>query len=385
MFGDLFTPSVDAASVHAIVGVMRPLPLFLRYPELEPHLPFVSFGDYPTPLDHVSGTGVPAALWVKRDDLSGVDYGGNKVRKLEFILAAARDRGVTRLITAGGIGSNHLLATGIFAKKLGISVTGVVVRQPMNDYVRRNLRAYAAVGISCVLARYATLPLHAAQQYLASKAAGERPAWISMGGSTPLGTLGFVNGAFELQAQLMAAGLPDPQRIYVPVGSGGTAAGLALGIALAGLKSEVVGVIVAPGGFASRALIQMGIRRSHALLRRHLPALPSLSQCDIRLSLLQDFIGRGYGYPTEAGIAATELADREFGIQTDWTYSGKTLAALLACERERGKGSGPVLFWHTYSAADLTPLLTAEPESPLPANILALMDAGEAPGRPHDG
>ncbi|HEY8378082.1 MAG TPA: pyridoxal-phosphate dependent enzyme, partial [Nannocystis sp.] len=124
-------------------------PLFRRYPEAARRLPWLPLATLPTPveplaLDDTGGDG--ARLWIKRDDQSGLPYGGNKVRKLEFILARARDLGATRLITAGATGSHHALATAVYGRRLGFDVTLCLFPQPLTDHVRRVLLLDHALG-----------------------------------------------------------------------------------------------------------------------------------------------------------------------------------------------------------------------------------------------
>ncbi|MBT8447173.1 MAG: pyridoxal-phosphate dependent enzyme, partial [Gammaproteobacteria bacterium] len=219
---------------------------FLRmaYPELAARLGRLPLATLPTPL--AEGTielpgGQRTPVLIKRDDVAGDSYGGNKVRKLEFVLQKARDRGLPRVATFGTVASNHALATSIYAAAEGFGCTVFLSHQSRTPKAPVALNLHLKLGSKIVCfagtraQRIATLREHLA----------DRDTWIiPMGGSSWLGVLGFVAAGLELAAQLEAAGLAAPARVYVANGTMGTAAGLALGIALAGLETEVHAVRV---------------------------------------------------------------------------------------------------------------------------------------------
>src|SRR5690606_1255883 len=219
--------------------------LLRRHPRLRalPRAPFVTA---PTPVEPLPLPGAPAgACFVKRDERSCALYGGNKPRKLEWVLGAARARGGRRLVTSGGIGTHHGLATAILGRSLDMATTVVCVPQPVTPHVLEQLDAMLAWGAEIRFAR--GVPGAAAQTVRAlvrARLAGERPLLVPTGGSSALGDVGFVAAAYELADQVAAGALPEPAEIYVPVGSGGTLSGLVLGLALAGLRTRVVGVLV---------------------------------------------------------------------------------------------------------------------------------------------
>jgi len=180
------------------------------------------------------------SLWVKRDDLTHPLYGGNKVRKLEHILADAKSRGKKRILTVGAAGSHHVLATAIFGRAAGFEVEAVLVPQRRTAHALANLRADLAQGLAARTARtYAGAALGVIARW--------RPGTlvVPMGGSNVVGSLGYVDAARELETQVRAGEMPEPDLIVVCVGSGGTAAGLCAGLALTSLKTRVLGVIVA--------------------------------------------------------------------------------------------------------------------------------------------
>jgi D-cysteine desulfhydrase len=215
--------------------------LFRNYPELKQKIVWLPLGTFPTPVHPLRRLGYEN-LWVKRDDMSSSVYGGNKVRKLEFILAKARKRNTQHIVTFGGIGTNHGLATAIFCDRLGIDCTLLLFRQPVTGQVKQNLllfEKYHAVTIY-KKTRWHTVLAY----YLLHRIRHPGACYVFAGGSNPAGTIGYVNAAFELKGQIDSGEIPEPAVVFCPLGSGGTLAGLSLGFALAGLKTRSIGVRV---------------------------------------------------------------------------------------------------------------------------------------------
>jgi D-cysteine desulfhydrase len=329
------------------------LPALLRaYPRLRARLPRHPAVDGPTPVEPLALPGArDGAVWVKRDERCGALYGGNKPRKLEWILGHALARGARRLVTTGGLGTNHGLATAILGREAGLATTLVLVRQPVSDAVRRALLLQRAWGAELVYganvpgAALATLGVLAA-----SALRGERPYLVATGGSSLRGRVGAVSAGLELAEQVRAGAMPEPRRIYVAVGSGGTLSGLVAGLRLAGLATRVVGVLVSDILAPSPQRLAAQARATLRFLRRLDPgvAAPAIASAD--LDLLRDELGPGYGAPTPAAERAVAIA-AEAGLALETTYTGKCLAALLARSREASPDA-PYLFWNTYNAVD---------------------------------
>ncbi|MEP7050770.1 MAG: pyridoxal-phosphate dependent enzyme [Pseudomonadota bacterium] len=308
----------------------------------------LSFGTYPTAVQLLEELSTPrSALWVKRDDLTNAAYGGNKVRKLGRLLADARARGKQRVVTIGPIGSHHVLATGIFAKALGMQAEAILIGQPRTAHVLEMVRADLAQGIRLFPARsYAEAGL-----LLASRIA-RGAYYIPVGGSNRLGALGFVDAAAELAAQVQARELPEPDVLVAALGSGGTVAGLAAGLAQTGLRTRVLGVTVADPAWVVE-------RRARALVKQ-LSSRAVRRDAQQRLEFDRSYLGRGYGHTSALGEQAAAQAARA-GLTLDATYTGKTFAAALArvaAGRER-----TILYWHTLSSAALEPLLHGAPDA----------------------
>jgi 1-aminocyclopropane-1-carboxylate deaminase/D-cysteine desulfhydrase-like pyridoxal-dependent ACC family enzyme len=314
-------------------------------------------GHYPTLVEPVPGLSAPScSLWVKRDDLTHHVYGGNKVRKLEYLLEEARARGATRLVTVGAVGSHHVLATTYFGKQAGFQVEAVLVPQPRTEHVVEVLRADLGLGLKAFPAgSWAAAPW----ALVTRVAAGAR--LIPLGGSNTVGTMGYVDAGRELAAQVRDGVLPEPDVCVVALGSGGTAAGLAVGFAAAGLRTRVVGVCVSGPPWALRASAR---HLARACGRR-------IGAPSVRLETDARFLGAGYGCRTPEGDEATTLARVHAGLTLDPTYTAKAFAAALWFVRARR--APRVLYWHTLSSAPMGPLLAGAPEeSQIPAGLIAL-------------
>lgn len=338
------------------------LPLFRRFPRLGRSLPHLSLTHLPTPVRPLARTSreLGADLWLKDDGRSSSLYGGNKPRKLEFLLAEARARAFRSVLTFGGLGTHHGLATALFARQLGLQTHLLLVPQPVTAEVQLNLRRLAATGATLHLAP--SLP-HAIPRALAVMAGGawhhDRPCLIPTGGSSVVGSLGTVNAGLELAEQVATGDLPKPDRIFVALGSGGTVAGLVLGLRIAGLGSQVVPVLVSdilPPG--PRRLAHLA-RRIRSLLARHSDVeLPDVSAADFPVE--RAFLGSGYGHSTEeARRAKARFAEWE-SIPLETTYTAKTAAAFL--DEAAGAGKECLLFWNTFNSVDLTEALGPLPE-----------------------
>ena len=322
----------------------------------------LTLGHYPTPVfraDALSTAG--AELWVKNDGVSAEPYGGNKVRKLELVLADAARRGARRLVTTGAGGSHHVLATAIYARAVGLPVVAVLCPQPWTEHAEATLRASLGAGIEVrVVGSMATVPLGVA----AVLRRGDY--FIPAGGSSALGTLGYARAVGELARQIRDGALPEPEVIVVPLGSGGTVAGILAGVLRQGLTSRVVGVSVAVAAPLGRA-VSLALARAATRLGGGGAGLLRLART---LEIDGRHLGAGYGHATAEGNAATRAAEA-VGLRLDPTYTAKTFARALEEVRLPGRPGRAVLYWHTLSAAPLGPLLeNAPPAVPTPLESL---------------
>jgi len=305
----------------------------------------------PTPIKPLTNIG--NHLYLKQDNLTSTLYGGNKTRKLEFLLAEAKRAGARTVVTMGGIGSNHLLATALHAAGLGLRTVGVVFPQPETDSVKRNLQADRGAGCELVFipSKY-LLPAYVAKTLISlRRREGKKPVLIPGGGSSPLGVLGFVNAALELAGQVAAGDLPEPEAVFVAYGTGGTAAGLSLGLQLAGLKTRVVAVRVIDRLIANRPRLMMLTSATARYLTSRADQTARPAGIGKNLIIRQGYIGPGYGHPTKEAERAVDLFAKEEGVKLEFTYTGKAAAAFLEAARTT---TAPLLFWNTYSSADIS-------------------------------
>lgn len=313
----------------------------------------------PTPLEQVRLE--RGSFWIKRDDQSSPEYGGNKVRKLEFILAHARSIGARRLITAGAAGSHHALATTLFGRRSGFNVTLVLFPQPLTDHVREVLLMDRALGAQLRwVSRMTSVPAGITLARMASW--HERPFVVAPGGSDAHGTLGYVNAALELAQQ---AAQP-PQLVVAAAGTMGTVAGLAIGFELLQWPTRIAAIRITSRLVTNERALAALIRATCALLGRHGVAVDP-ERAGARIELVHSQVGLGYGKSTEAAEAAIQLFG-ELNIQLEVSYTAKAAAELLARLQQPN-----VLYWHTLSG--VMPSITAAQPEQLPAPIRRYLES----------
>jgi D-cysteine desulfhydrase len=311
-----------------------------------------------------------AELWLKNDGMSHATYGGNKVRKAERLVAEALRRGATRVLSFGAAGSHHLLTLTLFARAAGLESAAFVFPQPSTEHALGTLRAALGLGLELHPTEHAALI-----PWLVPRVRRRGDYLIAPGGSNAIGTGACADAVDELAQQIADGELPSPDLIVVPLGSGGTCAGLAAGVVRRGLPCRVLGVQVV-GGFgprlAARYLARAALRKSGAAGRN-----AELEAC---LSFDATHVGPGYGAGSPAGARAMAVG-RELGLVLDQTYTAKAFARVLellanASSAEALKAGRPlrILYWHTLSAVPLGPLLSSAPsESALPKAVRRLL------------
>ena len=344
------------------------IPLFENYQLLGQKLPYVSLGDFPTPVQKLGPLGKQLGLdnlFIKRDDLTGRVYGGNKIRKLEFLLGDALRSGVKEVLTFGAAGSNHALATTIYARQMGLKSISMLIPQPNADYVRRNLLMSYHYGAELHLyspnrfIKVTATPAVIYQLLRHGLKEGHWPRVIPMGGSSPLGAVGYVNAAFELNDQIMRGEILEPDYIYIASGSMGTAAGLLLGLRTLNSKTKVVAVRVNSERFVNvKGLIKL-IYKTNSLLSSMDPSFPNFDFRDTDVEIRQGFFGNQYALSTEAGMEAMSLMNRYGAIKLDGTYTGKTFAALIDDAKKLNLRNKVILFWNTYNSVDFSEIIAA--------------------------
>ncbi|MEZ5529087.1 MAG: D-cysteine desulfhydrase family protein [Porticoccaceae bacterium] len=263
-------------------------------------------------------------IWVKRDDMTGCAISGNKVRKLEFVLAQAMAEGADTLITCGGLQSNHCRATAILGAQLGLKVH-LILRGDAPDQLDGNLLLDSLAGaeISCYpLSQYRHLPELFEQCSDHYRQQGRKPFLIPTGASDGIGAWGYINATMELAQQLKAQSV-DPSAIICASGSGGTQAGLTLGCALTGLNIPVIGFAVCDDAAYFQAKVREDMRDWHQRYQQSL----DVDALDIHVN--DSHIGPGYAKATpEVFATICRLAALE-GLILDPVYSGKAFHGML--------------------------------------------------------
>lgn len=326
----------------------KTLPLFAAYPKLEPVFPHISFCSFPTPVKHYPA--IHNNLWIKHDDKSGLLYGGNKTRKLEFILAQAMQRNKTHVITFGGTGTNHGLATAIHCKKLGLKCTVLLFDQEDSLIAQKNFQGMKSAGANLI--HCGSLASTAFSFYVTQRLLHPSAYFLFAGGSNEEGCLAFINAAFELKQQLTSSNEPYPDVIFCSVGSTGTLAGLTLGCHLADLPIKVIGVRVAESHLGPiptctesnvTALMKNTLKKIRSADSDIAAALPLVN-------LINGYFGEGYGVATTEGENA-ETVFSESGILLEQTYTAKAAAAALDyCTQHPDQR---VLYWHTFNSLEI--------------------------------
>jgi 1-aminocyclopropane-1-carboxylate deaminase/D-cysteine desulfhydrase-like pyridoxal-dependent ACC family enzyme len=329
------------------------VPLAAAFPLLGARLPREALAALPTPVreSHFDFEGSERLLFIKCDDKTGDLYGGNKVRKLEFLLHKARMKGCRRVATFGAVGSHHALATALYARKLGLACTCFLSHQKRSPAIPGTLNMHLQNDTEIVrfggnyAQRIATLRTHL----------WGRDAWvIPAGGSSWLGAVGFVNAGLELALQVHAGELPPPDRLYVAAGTLGTVAGLAIGLALADLPTEIQAVRVTETSYSGENLLRQLIHKTVLMLRRIDPSIPQHLADRVNIKVRHSFFAGGYAQSDDATDFAVSFAQKNLGMKLEPTYTGKTMAALLADLRTERGAAGKNLFWNTYNSVPLT-------------------------------
>ncbi|PWH19173.1 MAG: D-cysteine desulfhydrase family protein [Anaerolineae bacterium] len=311
-------------------------------------VPRIKIANLPTPVEkltHLAAKIGLRELWIKRDDLTGLALGGNKTRKLEYLIAAALAHGAKSLITTGAPQSNHCRQTAAAAAKFGLECVLILTGNPPQRY-SGNILLDHLLGANLVWCSKEAREETIRDVFQRQWSEGKRPYLIPYGGSNPLGVLAYAQAMLELAEQGV-----DVDWVIFPSSSGGTQAGLILGCKISGVSARILGISV---DLPAPKLQE----RIHQLLSETIQTYSfpiSVAQDEI---LVEDsYRGEGYGIPTAADRQAVYEFAREEGILLDPVYTGRAAAGLIDLVK---KGEIPkdasVLFWHTGG----TPALFAE-------------------------
>ncbi|MFU9137904.1 D-cysteine desulfhydrase [Erwinia tasmaniensis] len=304
----------------------------------------------PTPLEYLPrfSDHLGRDIFIKRDDVTPVAMGGNKLRKLEYLAADALRQGADVLLTAGAIQSNHVRQTAAVAAKLGLKCVALLenpIPGASENYLSNgnrlllDLMETEVIGVDALHDPDAQL----AEQATRLEAQGFRPYVVPVGGSNALGALGYVECAQELAHQ--SEGVVDFAAVVVASGSAGTHAGLAVGLELLLPETELIGVTVSRLAAEQRLKVEA--------IRQQLSASLALTS-SAPITLWDDYFAPQYGMPNEEGLEAIRLLARLEGIFLDPVYTGKAMAGLIAgISQQRFTREGPIAFIHTGGAPAL--------------------------------
>ena len=317
--------------------------------------PRLHFAHLPTPLEPMENLsrllGGPE-IWIKRDDCTGLAGGGNKTRKLEFLMADARELNADVIITQGAVQSNHCRQTAAIAAKLQLECHLLLENRTGSDdpdFLNNGNVLLDEVYNAKLMEYPAGTDMNAEMQRLAEelKAAGRKPYIIPGGGSNHIGALGYVNAAFELMGQCNERSLKIDHIVHA-TGSTGTQAGLATGLAAMHADINLLGISVR----APKDAQEENVFKLASATADYIGSGRSLSRDQIQAN--SDYVGEGYGLPTDGMIEAIELTACHEGILLDPVYSGKGMAGLINLARQGHFKSGErIVFIHTGGAQAL--------------------------------
>lgn len=322
-------------------------PLLSRWPKLQSRVQCAEIATLPTPvvpLGNLAGN-----LWMKCDQLTHPRYGGNKIRKLEFIIPQLKEKNITRVVSLGGIGTNSGTALSMVCHDLGIACRLYLFEQPMSRTVENNYRLMRGYGAELV---HVKTPISAGLRfYLDPRRLDPRCYFVFGGCSNAVSVFGFANALLELKAQVDAGECPEPRQIVVATGSCSTLAGLLLGAALIPWNIRIVGIRVAADHYGpvpgcTPGMVTQLMRGALDILAQSYPECRSLPLPTP--VLIDDYYGAGYGIPSPASEHALQQAKLQ-GFTLENTYTGKAFAAALDTAARDG---GPLLFWNTHAGVE---------------------------------
>lgn len=307
-------------------------------------IPRLNFAHLPTPVEETpqlsAALGGPRLL-IKRDDQTGLALGGNKTRKLEFLLAEAQANGARSIVTAGAVQSNHCRQTAAAAARYGLECTLVLAGTPTEP--SGNLLLDGLLGAQIVWTTRPERERVLKETFDQLWQAGKRPYLVPYGGSSPTGAAAYAFALKELLDQGVA-----PDWIVFASSSGGTQAGLALGARLFGFKGKILGISVDE----ATAVLQTRVARLAAETADALGENALFEPQDILVNA--DYLGGGYGVMGATEVEAIRLFARHEGILLDPVYTGRAAAGMIDLVRKGFfKPSESVLFWHTGGSAAL--------------------------------
>ncbi len=376
--------AADSAGVPQNLATTDTIPLFKRLPTLEKRIPRLPILEQFTPherltkleQDIASQAGLTenpfqGRLTIKRDDLSSNQLGGNKARKLEFLIGQAKQNRATTLVTSGMWGSNHALATAVAAKQNGLKATMILGPQPLTENVRQKLLSMHTLGANLRFHSHLVgMGFDIAKYYIKAKFSGGNLYYIPSGGSSERGELGYVNAFLELSQQVGLEQLPE--RIVVPVGTMGTAAGLLVGSCIAGVfeKVQIVGIGIAMPLLSNERSARKEAKKLHRFIRNQVEKSDrvTIPDCDYdsekAFSFVTQYYSPGYGAAKPVIFETIDRVNRLENIHLDRTYSGKAMQFIIdefSASYQKKLRPPSTLFWLTYNSHDLNDFIDPYP------------------------
>lgn len=334
-------------------------PLWRKFAVLKNALPLLPIADLPTPVELLTTLGdelrIPG-LFIKRDDLSGALYGGSKVRAAEVVLAAAARSGKRHLLCTSAAASNWLSVCAVYGKALGWHVHLLGLARSLDDNKKNNLQVQQALADECVVASDpAQLVRHIWRLWQRHR--GDI-YFVPPGGLSPGACVAYANAMFEVAEQVHAKRLPEPKYIFCSLASGATAAGLALGAALADLRSRIIAIriadrVVANRWTAGRLMWSAMAKMNRAGCAAALPENPLH-----RLRVEHGYAKPGYGKCNATAQHMKEIMLNAVGLALDDTYTAKTVWGMADYCRRHRVGKAPVLYWHSLNSRAAGPFGT---------------------------
>ncbi|MBM3892777.1 pyridoxal-phosphate dependent enzyme [Candidatus Dependentiae bacterium] len=337
--------------------------LFRAFPKIKQTMPHVQLCNLPTPVKRLTnleqhlkhGSMLPegTALFVKDDSKTTDSFGGNKPRKLEGPLGEALAKGCENIVAVGSTGSNFGCATAVLAKQLGFKACTLIYSPQLNtNYLQRNALWATQAGAQFIFCKD-----RAERKTLCDIAATEagksesKTYYIPSGASNPLGTIGFVNAAFELKEQIDAGALPCPDEIVITFGSAGSVTGLLLGLKAAGLPCHVITACVVsdPDKTAFQDIADL-YRSTNDLLQTYDSSFPRCELTPNDVTVDWEHYHGEYAKMGQSEAQAITLLNETENIKTDGTYAGKAVSTLIDyMPKLAGK---KVLLWNTFCSGD---------------------------------
>lgn len=312
-------------------------------------IPRILFAQLPTPIESLPRLSMALngpRIWVKRDDQTGVGLGGNKTRKLEYVLAEAQANGARTLITVGGIQSNHCRQTAALAARLGMECILVLSGEPSAN-PNGNVLLDRLFGAQIIWTTHPERDHTLQAVFEQAWADGKRPYLIPLGASTPTGTIGYYTAFQEFLSQQVPA-----DWIVVASSSAGTQAGLVLGAKRSGWKGKVLGISIDHAASELQEAVARIASEAASRLAFDVKVAPE------EVWVNDQYLGGGYAVMGDAEIEAIRLFSKTEGLLLDPVYTGRAAAGMIDLIRKGFFGQKDrILFWHTGGS----PALFAEP------------------------